>query len=89
MTCAFVCSLTMRDRRPTPLPVEGVSPGGTPAVVRVGVRDDGRIEVTSSAPSGEPVLLTPEATAHLRNQLGEMLTIALRDIPTTQRRDAS
>lgn len=89
MTCAFVRSITMRQPLPTHQLVQGVDLHGEPAHVKVDVYDDGRIVLTNSTSRDEPVVLSAEQTARLRNQLGEALTAALRDPRTTREPDAS
>ncbi|WP_284745083.1 hypothetical protein [Amycolatopsis sp. RTGN1] len=46
------------------------------------MRADGRITLTSSTPPGEPIFFSAERAAQLRNQLGDALTISLRDART-------
>ena len=86
MTCTFVRSLTMRD--PIPTAIEGIDQRGKPARVLVRVRDDGRIDLISSTPPDEPIVLTPEGTANLRNQLGDVLAVALREAHAARRYEA-
>ncbi|MEV4052716.1 hypothetical protein AB0J55_16165 [Amycolatopsis sp. NPDC049688] len=74
----------MRDRRRTRQHTEGVDQLGSPAQVEVEVRDDDRIALTSSTPPGEPILFSAESAAQLRNQLGDALTVSLRDARTTR-----
>ncbi|MEV6827586.1 hypothetical protein [Amycolatopsis sp. NPDC051102] len=69
----------MRDRRRTRQTTEGVDQLGGPAHAEVEVREDGRIALTNSTSPGEPILFTAESAAQLRNQLGEALTVSLRD----------
>ena len=76
----------MRD--PVPTPIEGVDRHGQPARVQVSVRDDGQIDLVSSTRPDEPIALSPEAAARLRNQLGDVLIIALREARTARRCDA-
>jgi hypothetical protein len=82
VTCVFVRSLTMRDPLRTRQASDGVDSQGTPAIVEIEVRDDGRITLTSSTPPGEPIFFGAEGAAQLRNQLGDALTISLRDART-------
>ena len=89
MTCAFVWSMTMSQPLPTQQVVEGVDLRGKSAHLEVDVRDDGRIALTSSAPQNEPLVLSAEQAACLRNQLGDALTAALRDARTPRGVDAS
>ncbi|WP_410637756.1 hypothetical protein [Amycolatopsis sp. lyj-346] len=74
----------MRDRRRTRQSTEGVDHLGNPAQVEVEVRDDGRIALTSSTPPDEPILFSAESAAQLRNQLGDALTVSLRDARTAR-----
>ncbi|WP_146073676.1 hypothetical protein [Amycolatopsis sp. CA-126428] len=74
----------MRDRRRTRQSTEGVDQLGGPAHVEVEVRDDDRIALTSSTPPGEPILFSAESAAQLRNQLGDALTVSLRDARTAR-----
>ncbi|MGW5742399.1 hypothetical protein [Amycolatopsis sp. NPDC003861] len=74
----------MRDRRRTRQSTEGADQLGGPARVEVQVRDDGRIALTSSTASGEPILFSAESAAQLRNQLGDALTVSLRDARTAR-----
>ena len=75
----------MRDPLHTPPTTEGVDQLGDTAYVEVEVRDDGRIALTSSTPAGEAILFSPELAARLRNQLGDALTVSLRDVRTARR----
>lgn len=74
----------MRDRRRTRQSTEGVDQLGDPARAEVEVREDGRIALTSSTPPGEPILFSAEAAAQLRSQLGDALTVSLRDARTAR-----
>lgn len=72
----------MRDPIPTSQVAEGAGPMGEAAHIEVVVRNDGRVTLTSTAAAGMPVFFSPEQIAQLRNQLGDVLTIALRDART-------
>jgi hypothetical protein len=74
----------MRDPLRTRQATEGVDSQGTPALVEIEVRDDGRITLTSSTAPGEPIFFNAELAAQLRNQLGDALTISLRNARTTR-----
>src|SRR5207302_11054530 len=89
VTCTFVWSVTMHQPPPTQQVVECVDLRGEAAQVKVVVLDDSRIALTSSASRDEPVVLTVEQAALLRNQLGNALTAALRDARTTRGVDVS
>jgi len=70
---------------PTCRTVEGVDPQGCSAFVEVAVQDDGRIALISSTASAQPVFLSADGAAELRNQLGAALTTSLRDARTAGR----
>jgi hypothetical protein len=74
----------MRDRIPTRHVTEGVDQHGGPAQIEVVVRNDGRVTLASSTPADELVFFNAEQVARLRNQLGDALTVALRDTQTTR-----
>jgi hypothetical protein len=75
----------MRDPLTALQTTEGVDQLGDTAYVEVEVRHDGRIALTSSTPAGEPILFSSELAARLRNQIGDALTVSLRDARTTRR----
>jgi hypothetical protein len=77
----------MRDPRLARQTTDGVDLLGDPAHVNIEVQDDGRIALTSSTPQDEPILFGPERAARLRNQLGDALTVSLRDARTAGRCD--
>ncbi|WP_410619396.1 hypothetical protein [Amycolatopsis sp. cmx-8-4] len=72
----------MRDPLRSRQATEGVDSQGIPALVEIEVRDDGRIALTSSTPPGQPIFFGAERAAQLRNQLGNALTISLREART-------
>jgi hypothetical protein len=72
----------MRDPLRTRQATDGVDSQGSPALVEIEVQDDGRITLTSSTPPGEQTFFSAEQAAQLRNQLGDALTISLREART-------
>jgi tRNA A37 threonylcarbamoyladenosine synthetase subunit TsaC/SUA5/YrdC len=74
----------MRDPLRTRQATEGIDLRGAPVLLEVEVRADGRITLTSSTPAGEPTFFSAERAAQLRNQLGDALTISLREARTAR-----
>jgi hypothetical protein len=77
--------MTMSDGASTEFVTECSTPTGADAALTVTVDAGGRFELSATT---TPVVLSAEQVAHLRAQLGEVLTVGLRDSRTCRGRSA-